>query len=131
MAPAGDLLPGRDAGLHEGLEDVAARVAAVLGVVGKVPALGRDEDLVPGDAALLDGAGQGASDRPLAPLAPVVDRGVEDVDPESSFPRYVPSPIEESRAPIASRKWPGAEAEREANRPVPSRVARPLITTEG
>ena len=65
-------------------QDVAARVARVLGVVRQVAALGRNEDLVAAAPPLANGARERASDRPLAPLSAVVDRRVEDVDPEPS-----------------------------------------------
>src|SRR5262249_56354468 len=81
VAAARDLGPGSDSALNEGLEDVAARIARVLGVVRQVSALRRDEDLVAGHAALPDAPGERPAARPLAPQPAVGDRRIEHVDP--------------------------------------------------
>ena len=54
---------------------------------GHEASFGGNEDLATSPAAVGGGARDGAPDRPLAPLSPIVDRGVENVDPAAESDR--------------------------------------------
>ncbi len=81
VASLSDLVFGRDARIEKALGHVASPGPGVFGVVREIASLGRDEDLVARRATLRERARERAADGPLAPLAPVVDRRVENVDP--------------------------------------------------
>jgi len=78
VAAGDDLLGGEDAGPQEGLLEVPAHVRGAAALERQVAALGAEDDLVAGEAALA----QGRPHRALAALISVVDGGVDDVDAE-------------------------------------------------
>src|SRR5690606_7417533 len=69
-----------DAGLDEGFEQVAASLGGRRAIVRKEADLAHDDDLVALEPAGREGLAEHAAEDVFAPLAAVVEGGVEDVD---------------------------------------------------
>lgn len=76
MAPAHEVRPIEDSGVHIRLLDILARVCRRLDVESQEPSFGADHDLLPRDDPAGESVGQSASHVALTSHRAVVDRSV-------------------------------------------------------